>query len=85
MTKLRCVTVVKDKSICVGCRVKCTPANDEFPELISEVEDDCEQFIVDPKSRVFWQARDFFVIHSITTFEVDAKEMQPGAPIDRRR
>lgn len=43
MTKLRCITVVKDKSICVGCRCICTPANDEFPELILEIEDECER------------------------------------------
>jgi len=82
--ELRMVTVVKDPSVCSDCLAECAIANDEFPDLIPEVSDECDNFIVDPSNMVFWPADHFFSYHRIRTLVVDAKELDPGAPIKRR-
>lgn len=83
MIKLRNITIVKDKRSCADCQCNCTIANDEFPELIPEVQDECSHFVVDSENRYFWHDSVFFAMNNITTFEVKDADIIPGAPIRR--
>jgi len=74
--KLRCVRIVRDESSCVDCQCNCTISNDEFPELISEVGDECDTFIVAPNG-FFWPHAEFFMLNQIKTLEVDHTELLP--------
>lgn len=75
--KLRCVKIVRDESSCVDCPCNCTHANDEFPELIQEVEDECEHFIVAPNGH-FWPDNEFFAMNQLMALEVDHTGLLPG-------
>ena len=50
-------------------------ASKEFPDLVEEIEDECETFVVLIESSRFerghWPARDFFMMVHIGSFESD--------------
>lgn len=78
--KLRCVKIVRDESCCVDCRANCKIDNAEFPELIPEIDDECDSFVVAPNGR-FWPVAEFFHMNEITALEVDHEELLPkGRP-----
>ena len=74
--KLRCVKIVQDESCCVDCKCNCKIDNAEFPELIPEIDDECDSFIVAPNGR-FWPVAEFFHMNQVTALEVDHEELYP--------
>ncbi len=47
---------------------------EEFPEIVSYVEDEANTFIVDTRDGDFWPAREFFDMVTISHFFIDSAE-----------
>lgn len=76
---LKCITLTKVPETCNGCPCKangCQHSNDEYPDLIDDVSDECGHFIVDPsESDTYWPINEFFNFTEVETFLVDKAEL----------
>jgi len=53
---------------------ECINDTNEFPNLVSYVEDECKVFVVDTTDGEFWLASDFFHMTNIKKFFVDREQ-----------
>lgn len=53
----------------------CVEDSEEYPEIIEYVEDEMDLFIVDPETRNFWPAKEFFLMVGIRDFLVSVDEL----------
>jgi len=74
MLKLRVIMLCNSLQECEACGNGCTLANDEFPHLLEQINDTCEEFVVAGDGQ-YWDCREFFNYHNLTTLWVIGEEL----------
>jgi len=74
MLKLRVITVCNNLPECANCGCNCTLYNNEFPHLLKQIDDTCEEFVVADDGR-YWDCREFFNYHNLTALWVAPNEL----------